>query len=1586
MLNGKAPLPNAAASFNAPTESFPSQTAFNPFCTPADIFVVIDQSASMANSDPRAMRLDAVRNLIDRLYLNAALRCPGTTYRIGVIGFGDQVQTMIELTDIRVNDIAEDDWQGAASRLKSNLQRLDLNQTNHANALVSEEAGVESVLWHLGMAQSLEQGDEERKRAVILVTDGMPCTPEALARNYCGSPNYVEQELYGPDPDSTYPAAVFSTPSGLITALNSKLPPSPRHPSLYVLLFSNNAAPWDFVDRAWATIAEQRDGRYIPPEAVDTNDKITAEIDRILSEVLETDYQPISCDAPFYLEPYISTTTIVSSIRPNDAIRLSITGPSGQTISGSGYSANEVDYNYGDSYERFVIRDPEPGRWTITVEGGTCSQIEATYETVEATAGFAGSIPTEVVVNLDPPYYVEGSNKVVEFDVRDSFGNPFIENPDYPLQICGKVEPVGNIPGMREKLDALGCMTFSQVRRGTWRADTPLPAPAQGVYKLTISASVQSVLPDAEEALALFTLPAEPASTINQYQTALPEPVSLEMVKPSGGFLPLNDYREGESFILPIEVQVQVVTDDSSPQPIQRVFYQNGLAENALEAVLYDDVGAVVESITLAPSVTNPNVLEGRLQADVSKQIDRPGMYSLQVRLTSDATRAYNADNYRFASDSALTSQFERRKRDGINLIAISPAADAQLWLNTIENGQALNEPIEVQARLQTPEGKPLALADIVSDASQIVKATLIDPTGAVMDSTYLSPIEIQPTSLRGILRAGSLNIDMPGIYTVRLTMDAVDYRSVEYDTSRYVFLNTGANASFERRQRYGVFLEAIRPAPEDSLELNRIEGNTQIGLPVDVAVRFVDPTIQIPVDPDEPSLGSRPQPYLDITPFVKSQYAEEGFVDLVYATIHAANGVDETIALSYNSADGIFTGQLRSDPRSIDPSGDYQIVFRANPDALDATAGAQYEMLFNKYETDWITFERKERVNLRLNAFGPADQFMLNTIEAGQAVNSPFEVSVEMTDQAGNPLAIDQVFGDGYNLNRLVQATIYHTSAEDGASAEIERIFLSPAGEGSAHFVGTLRAVVEGLDPAGTYTVKYTFADALSGPELDHTRYSYESPSAASKDFERLARQGVSVVLTEPSETWYWLNQIDDAQRVQIPNSVPIEVQLIDLEGHVYTSPEDFARLSLDNAFNASIEGPGISERARLTWDDVRHAFTGVLRAELDAIDPAGRYTVTVTIEDEFLSTDPLAQYELVVKSAAHTFERSEMRGVELELIAIGGEVLDQERAEETRLVPLYLTWQDAFGWPRFWNGPIEAAVPVEMVLRDTNGSNISWTELVDDPSASTLDSVVAIAFQVDEGESMPLHNLREAQNDNGSPIIIGEIDGQTKASGLYTLVYELKADALRADGSVYNFSSQPARTTFERTVAGLVRDPRTWVGVRVAAAVLLVLYALIWWIANRRYPMRGRIKVTYRDAPNSEREIPLSRIKWLRRRRQYKYKVNVGTGNDVREATVTVTVTSGAPSQNKQMGSGFGAGGFGGASPARGPVFPGADHPSKKVSAPKAPSGETTKGRMSYRVRAVATAGRGGTPQDVELFPGEKDSRGVFEIEHLP
>lgn len=602
-------------------------------CTPLDVVILLDQSPSLTIKDATNHRIDATVNTIRLLYENAALRCPETEHRIGVIQFGDDAETLIPLSDgvIRVSNI-DTDWQENENRLISRILPHQMSGTGLGAAIrLADEMFSESAF---------DDRSHFSQRVVILITDVIPCTVSALELNLpelggvvpCQSPDWLQHYLTGDvlqlaDYTGTQASSGgFDFPYGLEQYISTSSMLG-ENTSFNVIAFAltDNPIPQS-VYNAWQLITNTHNGQYllINDSSIDMI-QITRTLDLILATAISSTPTPIiNCRGTFLLEPYADYITVIGKVIDGDETgQWRLVSPDGNTLlpESALFGPMEIRYNKGTTIQRYIISNPMPGVWRIDDPSENCS-ADVSISRGDLIVNVLS--PSSVIPVVQSPYYDESLN-VIRLRMFSSSDRPYDQIDDFPLVISATITI--NPINAYMPIPTLPAIAFVYVGNGEWISETPLPAPLRGTYNIAITGEVESVVGNGARAVVF--------RTFTQYGTVEPTEINLEIVEPENGT---------QLSVEPLQFQVHFVDTAGVSHRLDQIFPVSDFLDEAVVAVLTMASDTAVRiTVPLMPDNTDPYLLNGIL--NVPSEF-KSGEYYLSVEITEFGRGIYNHENF----------------------------------------------------------------------------------------------------------------------------------------------------------------------------------------------------------------------------------------------------------------------------------------------------------------------------------------------------------------------------------------------------------------------------------------------------------------------------------------------------------------------------------------------------------------------------------------------------------------------------------------------------------------------------------------------------------------------------------------------------------------------------------------------------------------------------------------------------------------------------------------------------------------------------------------------------------------------------
>ena len=409
-------------------------------CSNLDVIFLVDQSQSMGGlplpdnpaaaqlgNDPTLQRKYAVEGMIDMLVDLTLGQCPDSYHRIGVISFGDEAAVDLPLSIIAPADSNE--AIRLRDQLKGNVQAVNLGKTNTWDAFLEAKQMFDD-------AGSTPAGTEQRKRVIILITDGFPCRDftcqdyqtntgslrTQLAQQFPFSADLQAREncmaelrqQYADDENGIPPEEINTCLADHVVATDSY----DNSTYVWTVLLKSDAAYPSGVLENLDDMSNAHAGSMI--QLSHNRGDIPAAMREILSQLAGVRPNVLDCGKSFAVNPYLrrmvvnaygidNTTQITMTYKDANGTSHSVTGgvDSSAAIIVSEY------YTYGTN-ERYVIEYPFPGLWELT-SSQNCNGLDVYYDPVQIdpthyTANLPDQIPQydrSPYYDIDRPYYLE---------------------------------------------------------------------------------------------------------------------------------------------------------------------------------------------------------------------------------------------------------------------------------------------------------------------------------------------------------------------------------------------------------------------------------------------------------------------------------------------------------------------------------------------------------------------------------------------------------------------------------------------------------------------------------------------------------------------------------------------------------------------------------------------------------------------------------------------------------------------------------------------------------------------------------------------------------------------------------------------------------------------------------------------------------------------------------------------------------------------------------------------------------------------------------------------------------------------------
>lgn len=773
-------------------------------CAPIDVVFLIDQSSSMSEggNDPTEQRRYAVESAIDLMADIALDSCPGVIHRVGVISFGTTAEVDLPLSEIGPFNPAE---PGAAyarrDELKASVRADDLGQTSPSAAFTEARRMLDE-------AAPLNDGEQARKRAVIFITDGIPCVDDDLGQ--CGptypsgqymvrlqnaindgfsfDPVALERERClqalrdaQPDPETELPlegrqACLTTHQAGPQAYANSTF--------IWVLLMRDAGRPYPAsIYAIWENITHNYAGRLI--DLSNNRQAIPTTFRGILEQLTGVRAERLEC-GNFAVNPYLKKAVFnFNKFEPSIKVTLSYVDVNGNehtlvdNTHDGGFDVRE--HLVSGPNERYEIAYPYPGLWSISSED--CDNLDAFYQPIQAAAQSVVLPPVVAQYDL-PPYYNPDAPLHLEFSFIDGDTRqvvPQAGHPQFALNVTAEViAPDG----------ASETYTLEKVpNEEVFRTTEPLPVNVAGNY--TVKFRVTSAWHDGEPNTVSADYPAVFAGErvlLEQtagFQVRPVIPFRVEVVTPANGetLTPIHvaPGPDNPPTVAPVPVRVKLINRDGTPfgdwavalpRPDSTFLAQMDVDGELVSAPLRADPDAPGEFTGELPGTATAG--EQQLVVQLSDLQDvtllNEDYYPDNPRQTVTFTR--EDATWRFAILSPQDGETQRPIHD-------TPWQDGLHWPLRVQ-------PVPVRVELVDAAGQPYAdPAAVMSYAPRVISATL--EVADQFSGVYLEPDPEEPGQYTGEIVSGGER----GQQTV--TVD-VDYSFPDYDPA-----SEPASATFTR-------------------------------------------------------------------------------------------------------------------------------------------------------------------------------------------------------------------------------------------------------------------------------------------------------------------------------------------------------------------------------------------------------------------------------------------------------------------------------------------------------------------------------------------------------------------------------------------------------------------------------------------------------------------------------------------------------------------------------------------------------------------------------------------------------------------
>ena len=772
-------------------------------CSPIDVVFLVDQSTSMSDAssgnDPTEQRKYAVQSAIDLMADIALDSCPGVIHRVGVISYGSTAEVDLPLSEIGPFNPAEPDVAyGRRDELKASVRATTLGQTNPGDAFAQAKAMLDN-------AAPLNDGEQPRKRAIIFITDGIPCVDNDLGQ--CGPAYPAGQYMVGLqeriNEGFTFDPIALAREQCLQAVRDTQADPEAElpfderqrclteHPAgpqsyddstfIWVLLMRDAGRPYpSSVYNIWQNIVNRFAGRLV--DLSNNRQAIPTAFRGILEQLTGVRAARLEC-GNFAVNPYLKKAVFnFNKFEPSVKVTLSYTDINGNehtlvdNTHDGGFDVTE--HLVSGPNERYELAYPYPGLWSISSED--CNNLDAFYQPIEAAAQSVMVPPVVAQYDL-PPFYNPDAPLHLEFQFIDAETRrvvPQADHSQFAMNVTAEV--IGP--------DGAQTYTLEKVpNEELYRTTDPLPVSTPGNYtvKFRVATNWHEGEPNivSTDYTQVFNAERVLLEQVSGFQVRPVIPFRLDVVSPAAGetLVPVHVAPGPDSppALAPISVRLRLVNRDGSPFTDWAI----ALPRPDSTFVAQMEVNGQTVSTPLSPDPQTPGEFTGQLPGSAVA-----GEKELSVQLSDlqDIT-LLNEDYY---PDNPRQPVTFNRADETWRFHILSPVdGETQrpihraLW----DGGWPLEVmPLPVRVELVDAAGQPYTdPAAVMAYAPRVISATLdVDDT---LSGVYLEPDEENPGQYVGEI------VSDGGRGEQTVTVD-VDYSFPDYDPA-----SEPARATFNR-------------------------------------------------------------------------------------------------------------------------------------------------------------------------------------------------------------------------------------------------------------------------------------------------------------------------------------------------------------------------------------------------------------------------------------------------------------------------------------------------------------------------------------------------------------------------------------------------------------------------------------------------------------------------------------------------------------------------------------------------------------------------------------------------------------------
>lgn len=611
-------------------------------CFALDVVFLIDQSGSMSGAtpnDPLGQRFNAPRYALDWLANNRLGMCKNAVHRIGVISFGTEAVVDLPMTNIEPVD--QNHWNGIRPGLENQIQERNMNATNPLFAFIEAKKMLDS-------APAL--GNEFRKRAIVLLTDGQPCVPGigcSLDRNDPVNIRYMQQFVDQIRTDFGFSDRLRSTDEALkqvvltygsladapeqeinsIFAAN-KMTPGDLFESTYIYIIAMNSdEPYlETVGDTFRSIVGDYGGQLIDLEQ--NLNEVPRQFNQILSWLSGVTPVITGCGS-LPVDPYLSGAMLdVFKSAQGLEVEIKYKGKSLKAGKGDTDFFGMTQYSEYGAVEHYRFNKPPAGLWDIYCAAND-DDVKAAFIPFSATVMQVE--PTDAVPQYDVPGASSDPNYpyYLKYKILDREKELTLDlDPEFPIEMKATItDPQGGITVIP--------MEFGG--EGNWQSSQAIPVNLLGNYSVEVVGNAPCVSDPNRPNRCPTPMFEVFRDQEGQYHTASVDIFKLIILSPvEGETLPLHGKLISQKLAeQAVSLRLQLV--DKNDQPIA---YNDILVGDPREAFQSNlTAGEDTAPILLSPDPNDPSVFIGSTSEPFVK-----GDQEIQVEILPDK---YDHEKYR---------------------------------------------------------------------------------------------------------------------------------------------------------------------------------------------------------------------------------------------------------------------------------------------------------------------------------------------------------------------------------------------------------------------------------------------------------------------------------------------------------------------------------------------------------------------------------------------------------------------------------------------------------------------------------------------------------------------------------------------------------------------------------------------------------------------------------------------------------------------------------------------------------------------------------------------------------------------------